>query len=156
MILITSMCPNLTRLKLDACNQLTDSGMAVFSKNCNKLKKYSCKDCMFSDLGIFELLDNCTQLEVLSVYKLSNYPEVKAPPNFRAAKSLKVIKLWQVDNERLFEPLIIASKNLTCLNLVSSDGSWDRSLEMIPNDSCLVDVCLEDVNVSDVGLISVA
>ena len=130
--------------------------MAVFSKNCKKLREFSCRDCVFSDLGIFELLDNCTQLEVLSVYKLSNYPEVKAPPNFRAAKSLKVIKLWNVDNERLFEPLIIALKNLTSLDLSWGDGSWDRSLEMIPNDSCLVDVYLYCVNVSDVGLISVA
>ena len=150
------MCPNLTRLKLRFCGRLTDSGMAVFSKNCNKLKEFSCRDCMFSDLGIFELLDNSTQLEVLSIYKLSNYPEVKAPPNFRAAKSLKVIKLWHVNNERLFEPLIIASKNLTSLKLSCNDGSWDRTLEMIPNDSCLVEVHLEDVNVSDVGLISVA
>ena len=134
------MCPNLTCLKLYACQQLTDSGMAVFSKNCNKLREFSCRDCMFSDLGIFELLDNCTQLEVLSVNKLCNYPDVKTPPNFRAAKSLKVIKLWDVDNERLFEPLIIASKNLTRLDLGWSDGRWDRSLEMIPNNSCLVDV----------------
>ncbi|PWA38746.1 F-box domain, cyclin-like protein [Artemisia annua] len=157
MILITSMCPNLTCLKLDACRQLTDSGMVVFSKNCKKLKEFSCRDCMFSDLGIFALLDNSSQLEVLDVYKLCNYPtEVKATPNLRAAKSLKVIELWHVDNERLFEPLIIASKNLTSLNLIGGNGSWDRSLEMIPNDSCLVDVCLEDVNVSDVGLISVA
>ncbi|PWA60793.1 F-box family protein [Artemisia annua] len=159
MILITSMCPNLTRLKLEACRQLTDSGMAVFSKNCNKLKEFSCKNCVFSDLGIFALLDNSTQLEVLDCMfsDLCNYPtDVKAPPNLRAAKSLKVIELWHVDNERLFEPLIIASKNLTSLTLIGGDGSWDRSLEMIPNDSCLVDVCLDGVNVSDVGLISVA
>ncbi|PWA90137.1 F-box domain, cyclin-like protein [Artemisia annua] len=137
MILITSMCPNLTRLELRQCRQLTDSGMAVFSKNCKKLKEFSCRDCMFSDLGIFPT-------------------DVKARPNFRAAKSLKVIELWHVDNERLFEPLIIASKNLTSLTLIGGDGSWDRSLEMIPNDSCLVDVCLDGVNVTDVGLISVA
>lgn len=153
------MCPNLTHLKLIQCRQLTDSGMAVFSKNCNKLKEFSCSDCMFSDLGMFELLHNCTQLEVLDVWRLYNYPDVKAPPNFSAgaaAKSLKVIKLRFAPNERVFEPLIIASKNLTSLDLSCGDGSWDRTLKMIPNDSCLVEVHLEDVNVTDVGLISVA
>ncbi|PWA74671.1 F-box domain, cyclin-like protein [Artemisia annua] len=159
MILITSMSPNLMRLRIVYCHRITDSGMAVFSKNCNKLKEFSCADCRFSDLGIFELLHNCTQLEVLDVWSLNNYPDVKAPPNFSAgaaAKSLKVIKLSFAHNERLFEPLIIASKNLTSLELGCCDGSWGRTLEMIPNDSCLVEVHLQDVNVTDVGLISVA
>ncbi|GKG57553.1 hypothetical protein Tco_0587151, partial [Tanacetum coccineum] len=33
---------------------------------------------------------------------------------------------------------------------------WDRSLEMIRDDSCLAEVHLEDVNVSDAGVSSLA
>ncbi|GJZ78846.1 F-box domain, cyclin-like protein [Tanacetum coccineum] len=73
-----------------------------------------------------------------------------------AAKSLKVIKLRHVYNEWLFEPLIIGWKNLKRLKLINCDGNWDRSLEMIRDDSCLAEVHLEDVNVSDVGVSSLA
>ncbi|PWA93799.1 SKP1/ASK1-interacting protein 2 [Artemisia annua] len=148
MILITSMCPNLTRLKLCFCDRLT-----VFSKNCKELKEFSCANCEFSDLGMLELLDNCTQLEVLSVtWLVSRLSDDKALSNFRAAKSLKVIKVSFVCNERLFEPLIIASKNLKSLKLIGCGGKWDRALESIGDDNCLGDVHLEQVNVTDVGV----
>ncbi|PWA81883.1 VIER F-box protein 2 [Artemisia annua] len=157
MILITSMCPNLTRLKIIECRRITDSGMAVFSKNCKKLKEFSYDHCWCSDSGIFELLDNSSQLEVLSVTRLFIYSDDSA--SFcagLAAKTLKVIKLRHVHSERVFQPLIIGAKNLKRLKLVDCDGNWDRTLEMIPDDNCLVEVHLEGVNVSDVGLSSLA
>ncbi|PWA66074.1 VIER F-box protein 2 [Artemisia annua] len=158
-ILITSMFPNLTRLKLCGCDQLTDSGMAAFSKNCTKLKEFSCAFCSFSELGLFELLDNRSQLEVLSVERLG-FPErevLSSPPKLHATKALKVIKLKQVYRERLFIPLISVSKNLKTLKLLDChDGYWDKALEMIQDDNCLTEVHLDYVYVTDVGVSSLS
>ncbi|PWA74150.1 F-box family protein [Artemisia annua] len=160
MILITSMCRNLTRLKLWHCRELTDSGMAVFTQNCKNLKEFSCFHCSFSDLGMFALLDNCTQLEVLSVKMSFNPPcdGVRPPtPEFRAVNNtLKVIKLRNVFNHRLFTPLISSSKNLKSLKMVSCGGKMGGALEMIGDDNCLVEVHLDHVSLSDVGVSSLA
>ncbi|PWA99326.1 F-box family protein [Artemisia annua] len=159
MFLITSRFPNLTRLELRQCLEITDSGVSAFSKNCNKLKEFSCVDCAFSDLGIFELLRNCSQLEVLSVTSLYSLRDVRDPAKFRTglpANTLKVIELRYVYSERLFEPLISGSKNLKSLKLYYCGGKWDSWLKMIPDDSGLVEVHLETVNVTDVGLSSLS
>ncbi|PWA60297.1 VIER F-box protein 2 [Artemisia annua] len=160
MILITSMSPNLTRLKISECEQLTDSGMAVFTKNCKELKEFSCAYCRFSDLGMFELLDNCCKLEVLHVKRSFDKPGVGARrAKFRAGgavNTLKVIKLTNVFNERLFTPLISCCKNLKSLKMIWCGGKMGRALEKIRDDNCLAEVYLDNVNVSDVGVSSLA
>nr|GFA37365.1 hypothetical protein [Tanacetum cinerariifolium] len=78
-------------------------------------------------------------------------------PNFHAANSLKFIKLsYFYYDVRLLEPLIVSSKNLKRLELINCNGNWDRSLEMIPNNSFLVEVHLDNVNVTDVGVSSLS
>nr|GEX20500.1 hypothetical protein [Tanacetum cinerariifolium] len=77
------------------------------------------------------LLHHSSHLEVLSIERLRYYPDVEAQPNFHAANSLKFIKL--------------------------SYFYYDvRSLEMIPNNSFLVEVHLDNVNVTDVGVSSLS
>nr|GEU51636.1 hypothetical protein [Tanacetum cinerariifolium] len=133
--------------------------MAVFSKNCNKLKEFSCDECSFSDLGLVNLLNNCSQLEVLFVNRLFNACGDGALRNFHyvvVAKSLKVAELRSVYSDRFVEALITGSKNLKCLKVIHCGGNWDRYLEMIPDDSCLAEVHLENVNVTDVGVSSLS
>nr|GEZ01415.1 hypothetical protein [Tanacetum cinerariifolium] len=104
--LIASRCPNLTRLKLSACSNITYK-------------------------GIIALLNTCSSLEELSV---------------------KHIRYG-----RLFEPLIIVSNNLKTLKLIALFGEWERCLEMITaSGNSLVEVHLEHVDVTDIGLLALS
>ncbi|PWA96404.1 F-box domain, cyclin-like protein [Artemisia annua] len=108
--LITSRCPNLTRLNLRACPGITSHGMAILSQNCKKLKIFSCSFCRFGAKGVIELLKRCYSLEELS-----------------------------------FE------------NLKIDFNVWGRFLEMVAvSDNSLVEVHLEDVDVSDTSLLALS
>lgn len=156
LILISLKCRNLTRLKLRACRELTDEGMSVFAKNCTKLQKFSCGSCSFGAKGMNSLLDNCGLLEELSVKRLRGITDAAAAEAIgpgKAANSLKVICLKDLYNGQCFGPLIMGAKNLRSLKLFRCSGDWDKLLEVIADRvDGLVDVHLERIQVSDLGL----
>ncbi|KAK9135873.1 hypothetical protein Syun_015203 [Stephania yunnanensis] len=156
LVLISLHCRNLTRLKLRACRDLTDSGMAAFAKNCKGLKKLSCGSCSFGAAGMNALLDQCASLEELSVKRLRGIVEGAAIEPIgpgKAATSLKTICLKELYNGLCFGPLIIGSKNLKTLKLYRCTGDWDKLLEVFgERESCLVEIHFERLQVSDRGL----
>ncbi|KAI3460214.1 hypothetical protein Pfo_016877 [Paulownia fortunei] len=150
LILISLKCRNLTRLKLRACRELTDDGMAVFAENCKNLQKFSCGSCSFGAKGMNALLENCASLEELSVKRLRGITDGAAaepvgPGN--AAGALKVICLKDLYNGQCFGPLIAGAKNLRSLKLFRFIA--DRV-------DGLVEVHLERLQVSDLGLSAIS
>ncbi|KAA8531660.1 hypothetical protein F0562_006623 [Nyssa sinensis] len=158
--LISLQCHKITRLKLRGCRELTDVGMAAFAKNCKGLKKFSCGSCMFGAKGMNALLDHCSSLEELSVKRLRGINDGVATEPIGpgvAASSLKTICLKELYNGQCFGPLIVGSKNLRTLKLFRCLGDWDRLLEMIANrKNCLVEIHLERLQVSDIGLTAIS
>ncbi|KAK3007337.1 hypothetical protein RJ639_016821 [Escallonia herrerae] len=156
LILISLRCQKLTRLKLRACRELTDAGMAVFAKNCKGLKKLSCGSCSFGAKGMNALLDNCNSLEELSVKRLRGITDGAAADPIGpgvAGSALKTVCLKELYNGQCFGPLIIGSKNLKTLKLFRCSGDWDKLLEVITaRVTSLVEVHLERLQVSDTGL----
>lgn len=154
LIKISGYCPNLSRLKLSGCRELTDVGMAGLAKNCPNLKKLSCRSCMFGVKGMNAVLDRCHSLEELSVKRLRgiNDPADPIGPGV-AASSLKSICLKELYNGQCFAPLIIGGKNLKTLKLLRCLGDWDGVLEnkSKPNNN-LVEIHLERLQVSDMGI----
>ncbi|KAE9466843.1 hypothetical protein C3L33_01266, partial [Rhododendron williamsianum] len=157
--LISLRCKNLTRLKLRACRELTDAGMAAFARNCKNLKKFSCGSCAFGVKGMNAVLDHCASLEELSVKRLRGVNDaVEAPvgPGL-AASSLRTICLKELYNGPSFGPLIVGAKNLKTLKLLRCLGDWDKVLEDIGRrKNCLVEVHLERLQVTDAGLMAVS
>uniref|UniRef100_A0A5B7A0Q6 F-box/LRR-repeat protein 15-like leucin rich repeat domain-containing protein n=1 Tax=Davidia involucrata TaxID=16924 RepID=A0A5B7A0Q6_DAVIN len=147
---------NLTRLKLRACRELTDAGMAIFAKNCKALKKLSCGSCTFGAKGMNAVLDNCSSLEELSVKRLRGITDGAAAEPIGpgvAASSLKTICLKELYNGQCFGPLIIGSKNLRTLKLYRCSGDWDKLLEVIADRvTSMVEIHLERLQVGDMGL----
>ncbi|KAM0060655.1 putative leucine-rich repeat domain superfamily, F-box-like domain superfamily [Helianthus debilis subsp. tardiflorus] len=158
LVLISEYCKNLTRLKLRCCRQLTDLGLARFSRNCKSLKRLSCGSCSFGAKGMNAVVDNCLLLEELSVKRLRGISdgavaaaEVVGPG--AAALSLKFICLKDLYNAQCFGPLIIGSKNLKTLKLFRCSGDWDRVMELVTDRvEGLVEVHLERLQLSDSGL----
>ncbi|OVA15897.1 Leucine-rich repeat [Macleaya cordata] len=160
LILISLKCRNLTRLKLRACRELTDSGMASFAKNCKGLKKLSCGSCTFGAKGMNAVLDHCKDLEELSVKRLRGITDGSAAEPIGpglAASSLKTICLKELYNGQCFGPLIAGSKNLRTLKLFRCTGEWDKLLESIAERiNCIVEIHLERLQVSDRGLAAIS
>uniref|UniRef100_A0A2P2KK77 F-box domain-containing protein n=1 Tax=Rhizophora mucronata TaxID=61149 RepID=A0A2P2KK77_RHIMU len=159
LISISIRCGNLTRLKLRACRELTDAGMAVFAKNCKALKKLSCGSCNFGAKGMNAVLDNCASLEELSVKRLRGITTDGAEPigPGLAASSLKTICLKEFYNGQCFGPLIIGSKSLRTLKLFRCSGDWDKLLQVIADRvTGMVEIHLEKIQVSDVGLAAIS
>jgi hypothetical protein len=106
------------------------------------------------------LLDNLSSLEELSVKRLRGLTDsagaVPIGPGV-AASSLKTICLKELYNGQFFGPLIIGSKNLRTLKLFRCSGDWDKLLEVITKGlSGLVEVHLERLQVSDIGLVALS
>lgn len=160
LILISERCKNLTRLKLRACRELTDRGMAAFAKTCKNLKKLSCGSCTFGALGMNAVLDNCSALEELSVKRLRGITDVANGEPIGpgvAGSSLKTICLKELYNGQCFGPLIIGSTNLRTLKLFRCSGDWDKLLKAIAEGvTGMVEIHLERVQVSDVGLAAIS
>ncbi|GFS30655.1 VIER F-box protein 1 [Actinidia rufa] len=160
LILISLRCRNLTRLKLRGCRELTDSGVAVFAKNCKGLKKLSCGSCAFGAKGMNAVLDNCSSLEELSVKRLRSITLGAAAEPIGpgvAASSLRTICLKDLYNGQCFGPLIIGSKKLRSLKLFRCAGDWDTLLEVIANRvTGMVEIHLERLQVSDNGLAAIS
>lgn len=152
--LISIRCPNLIRLKLRGCREVTDLGMANFAKNCKGLKKFSCGSCTFGANGMNAVLDNCSALEELSVKRLRGInASTKLIGPGVASSSLKIISLKELYNGQSFEPLITGSNKLKTLKVYRCSGDWDHLLEKVGNhNSSLVEIHLERLQVSDVGL----
>ncbi|MCL7030873.1 hypothetical protein MKW94_011349 [Papaver nudicaule] len=161
LILISLKCRNLTRLKLRACRELTDSGITAFAKNCKGLKKLSCGSCTFGAKGMNAVLDHCANLEELSVKRLRGITDGMATqpigPGF-ASNALKTICLKELYNGQCFGPVIAGSKNLKTLKLFRCSGAWDDLLESISDrvNCCLSEIHLERLQVSDRGLSSIS
>ncbi|OIW15639.1 hypothetical protein TanjilG_08215 [Lupinus angustifolius] len=160
LVLISRRCPNLTRLKLRACRELTDSGIQAFAKNCKSLKKLSCGSCTFGSKGMNAVLDNCANLEELSIKRLRGITDVEAADPIgpgTAASSLKTICLKELYNGQCFSSLILGAKNLRTLKLFRCPGNWDTLLQLMANQvTSIVEVHLERLQISDVGIQSIA
>ncbi|XP_027330713.1 F-box protein At1g47056-like [Abrus precatorius] len=160
LVLISERCPNLTRLKLRACRELTDAGMEAFAKNCKGLKKLSCGSCTFGSKGMNAVLDNCAALEELSVKRLRGITDAAAAEPIGpgvAASSLKTVCLKELYNGQCFGTLILGAKNLKTLKLFRCSGDWDRLFQLMADRvTNVVEVHLERLQISDVGLQAIA
>ncbi|KAL0332192.1 UNVERIFIED_CONTAM: F-box protein SKIP2 [Sesamum calycinum] len=158
--LISLRCHNLTRLKLRGCREISDLGMFALAKNCKSLRKFSCGSCMFGAKGMNALLNNCSSLEELSVKRLRGINDGSTAEPIGpgiAASSLKSITLKELYNGQCFGPLVIGSKNLKTLKILRCLGDWDRLLETITmRKNCLMEIHLERLQVSDVGLMAIS
>ncbi|XP_061340001.1 F-box protein SKIP2-like [Gastrolobium bilobum] len=162
LILISLRCKSLVRLKLRGCREVTEIGMAGLGKNCKNLKKLSCGSCTFGAKGVYAAIDHCTVLEELSVKRLrgveDGVTELMGPAvASSSSSSLKSICLKELVNGQSFAPLIIGSKKLRTLKLIRCLGDWDMTLEMVGKlNSGLVEIHLEKVQVSDMGLAGIS
>ncbi|RYR17365.1 hypothetical protein Ahy_B03g062136 isoform A [Arachis hypogaea] len=128
LILILLRCVNLTWLKLRGCREITEAGMAAVGKNCKALKKLSCASCLFSIKGINAVVSRCQGLEELFVKRLRG-----------AHNGEEVVGSGTT------------SVTSVCLKEI------DDTLEKIGNlHAALVDVHLENIQVSDVGLVGLS
>ncbi|XP_054794068.1 F-box protein At1g47056-like [Prosopis cineraria] len=156
LVLISQRCPNLTRLKLRVCREVTDAGMEVFAKNCKGLKKLSCGSCTFGAKGMNSVLDHCASIEELSVKRLRGIADVASVESIGpgvAASSLKTICLKELHNGQCFGPLILGSKNLRTLKIFRCSGDWDKLFQLLADRvPSIVEVHLERLQTSDIGL----
>lgn len=153
--LIARKCRKLDRLNLRGCREVTEIGMAALGMHAKGLKKFSCGSCTFGVQGMNALLDNCASLEVLSVKRLhgiKNCGGKMISPG--VAASLKSIRLKELHNGQCFSPLIVESNKLRSLRLLQCSGDWDNVVKMVAKreNSCLFEIHLDKVQVSDVGL----
>nr|XP_025684159.1 F-box protein SKIP2-like [Arachis hypogaea] len=71
--------------------------------------------------------------------------------------SVTSVCLKEIVNGQSFAPLMIGSKRLRSLKIIGYLGDWDDTLEKIGNlHTALVDVHLEKIQVSDVGLVGLS
>ncbi|KAL9248654.1 F-box protein-like protein [Drosera capensis] len=161
--MVALRCRNLLRLKLRGCRQVTDDGMAAFSRNCKGLRKLSCGSCDFGTKGLNSVIENCEKLEELSIKRLRGLNDqgmmgvIEPISGGIGAKSLRSVCLKELYNGQVFGPLIIGARNLKSLKLIKCMGDWDRVLGLMSesNDG-LVEVHLERLQVSNVGLSAIA
>ncbi|CAA6661396.1 unnamed protein product [Spirodela intermedia] len=119
--LISARCPNLVRLKLGACRQISYRGIL------------SCVDCNFGTKGISAMLAHCPLLEEISVMLLEDCTDdiVVSP---WSAPSLKVIPLIWFHVECIF-PLVAGFPNLHILRLSNVLGIGIACWRSFPNES---------------------
>lgn len=137
--------------------------MVGFARNCGKtLKKLSVGSCMFGAKGVYAVIEHCTVLEELSVKRLRGVDgdggeSVPGVSIEGVSSSLKSLCLKELVNGHSFAPLIIGSKKLRTLKLIRCLGDWDATLSTVGRvNSGLVEIHLEKVQVSDVGLAGVS
>lgn len=131
--------------------------MAVFAQNSKNLKKLSYSSCTFGAKGTNAMLNYCASLEKLSVKWLkgiNNGGEPISPRN--AVLSLKSIFLKELVNSQCFEPLVIELKKLKTLKIIKCLDDWDKVLETINGNNFLIKVHLERIQVSNIGLTTIA
>ncbi|XP_057759933.1 F-box protein SKIP2-like [Arachis stenosperma] len=156
LILISLRCVNLTWLKLRGCREITEAGMAAVGENCKALKKLSCASCVFGIKGINAVVSRCQGLEELSVKRLRGAHDGEEVVG-SGTTSVTSVCLKEIVNGQSFAPLMIGSKRLRSLKVIGCLGDWDDTLEKIGNlHAALVDVHLEKIQVSDVGLVGLS
>ncbi|KAE8709561.1 F-box protein SKIP2 [Hibiscus syriacus] len=161
LLTISIRCKNLARLKLRGCREITDEGMSAFAQNSKNLRKLSCGSCMFGAKALNAVLNHCKNLEELSVKRLRGIHDGAEPirPG-AAATSLKMIGLKELVNGQSFAPLVVESENLKTLRIIHCLGDWDSVLQLIGNrnrnNNPLMEIHLERLQVSDIGLSAVA
>ncbi|GMI94099.1 VIER F-BOX PROTEINE 4, SKP1/ASK1-interacting protein 2 [Hibiscus trionum] len=176
LVMISTRCRNLERLKLRGCREISDEGMLAFAQNSKHLRKFSCGSCMFGARALNAVLDYCTNLEELSVKRLRGIRDgAEAIGPGAAASSLKSICLKELVNGQSFEPLVVGAKNLKSLKIIHCLGDWDRVLQLIGNrnryrkenfhlnnydsngnNDHLLEIHLERLQVSDIGLSAIS
>ncbi|XP_015939281.1 F-box/LRR-repeat protein 16-like [Arachis duranensis] len=125
LILISLWCVNLMWLKLHGCCEIMEVGMAAVGENYKALKKLSCASCVFGIKGINAVVSRCQGLEELSVKRLHGAHDGEEVVGFGTTLVTSVY-LKEIDD----------------------------TLEKIGNlHAALVDVHLEKIQVSDVGLV---
>ncbi|WCJ31266.1 VIER F-box protein 2 [Euphorbia peplus] len=157
-VMISIRCRKLERLKLRGCREITDDGMLGFAQNCKNLKKLSCGSCAFGVNGINAVLEHCVELEELSIKRLRGIHDGAEQIRPGAAGScLKSLTLKELVNGQSFEQLVIGAKKLRTLKIIRCLGDWDKVLEITGNgNTFLVDVHLERIQVSDIGLCAIS
>lgn len=158
LVLISEHCRNLTRLKLRACREITDLGMVRVSENLKYLKRFSCGSCSFGVEGMNGLIANCNLLEELSVKRLHGISNGDVAESLGpGGMSLKFVCLKDLYNAQCFGNFLAGSKNLRTLKVFRCSGDWDKVLEMVTESvTGLVEVHLERLQLSDVGLVAVS
>ncbi|XLS70784.1 hypothetical protein HN51_027649 [Arachis hypogaea] len=112
-------------LKLRGCHEIMEVGMAAVGENYKALKKLSCASCVFGIKGINAIVSRCQGLEELSVKRLRGAHDVEEVVG-SGTTSVTSVYLKEIDD----------------------------TLEKIGNlHAALVDVHLEKIQVSDVGLV---
>lgn len=153
--LISARCPNLVRLKLGACRQISYRGMATLAKNCSRLRQLFCVECNFGTKGISAVLAHCPLLENLSVMMLEDATDDIVVP-LGGAPSLKSISLSWLNVECFF-PLVTGSPNLRVLRLCETFGDFGSLVEELPQlVRGLVRLHLETIIITDRGLSGVS
>ncbi|TKY75027.1 F-box protein [Spatholobus suberectus] len=152
LILISRLCPNLTRLKIRACRELTDAGLEAFAENCKGLKKFSCGSCTFGLKGMNALMHHCGDLEELSAQSLRGITDdIAADGGGVAVSSLKLKSICLKDTVFFYPTL--GAKNLTMLKLTRCYGDWDNLFHLLVDQvPGIVKIHLEMLQISDVGL----
>ncbi|CAN8254813.1 unnamed protein product [Cochlearia groenlandica] len=158
LVIVSLRCPNLARLKLRGCREITDLGLESFARNCIGLKKLSCSSCNFGTRGLNAMLKHCELLEELSLKRIRGIHESSEPILPYSSSSLRSICLKELVNGQVFESLV-ATRTLKKLRIIHCLGSWDEALQMnidVGGDSSLVEVHLERLQVSDSGLSAIS
>ncbi|EFJ11166.1 hypothetical protein SELMODRAFT_43420, partial [Selaginella moellendorffii] len=154
LLLVGRYAPQLERLKLKGCKQITDQGLEDFSKLCPSLRKLSCGSCGFGARGLDAILANCELLKDLSVKRLKNlFQEPDASVRAGAGK-LRRLCLKDLANAHVFQPLIAGSTQLHSLVLARLSGDWDELLAAIPRR--LTELRMEKIHVGDAGLAAIS
>ncbi|GAB2216771.1 hypothetical protein Droror1_Dr00024550, partial [Drosera rotundifolia] len=82
---------------------------------------------------------------------------VREPLRIGKAKGLRSVCLKERYNGQVFGDLIVEAKNLRLLKLMKCKGNWDSVLErMADSNAGLVEIHLERLQVSDVGLSTIS
>ncbi|KAL4328259.1 hypothetical protein AHAS_Ahas13G0182200 [Arachis hypogaea] len=130
--------------------------MAAVGENCKALKKLSCASCVFGIKGINAVVSRCQGLEELSVKRLHGAHDGKEVVG-SGTTSVTFFCLKEIVNGQSFAPLMIGSKRLRSLKVIGCLGDWNDTLEKIGNlHATLVDVHLEKIQVSDMGLVGLS
>ena len=129
LITVSLRCKNLTRLKLHACREVTEIGMLGLARNCKNLKKLSVVSCLFGVKGIRGVND-VNEVNEEGVESVCG----------NGSSSLKSICLKELVNGHSFSQL-----------------NWDSMLGTVGKMNYgLVEIHLEKVQVSDVGLVGIS
>lgn len=161
LLLVGQHCRQLQKLKLKACKGLSDTGLEEFVELASgSLRKFSCGSCQFGPRGINSVLQNCFNLEDLTVKRLRGFVMNNPSPAEHVLPggcSIKRLCVKDLPNAHLLGPLIAGSKSLHTLILSRVPGNWDILLEIITEHmTSLVEFHLEKVCVTDRGLKAVA